>query len=37
MLLNDLLSCFKCNIKISQNLQQNAITVQWKEIFHYRS
>ena len=33
MLLNDLLSCFKCNIKISQILQQNAITVQWKEIF----
>ena len=33
MLLNDLLSCFKCNIKISQILKQNAITVQWKEIF----
>ena len=33
MLLNDLLSCFKCNIKISQILQQNAIAVQWKVIF----
>ena len=31
--LNDLLSCFKCNIKIFQILQQNAITVQWKKIF----
>ena len=33
MLLKYFLSCFKCNIKISQILQQNAITVQWKEIF----
>ena len=33
MLLNDLISCFKYNIKISQILQKNAITVQWKEIF----
>ena len=33
MLLNDLLSFLKCNIKISQILQQNAIIVQWKEIF----
>ena len=33
MLLNDLLSCFECNIKISQILQQNAITAQWKEMF----
>ena len=33
MLLNDLFSCFKYNNKISRISQQNAITVQWKEIF----
>ena len=33
MLLNDLSSCFKCNLYISQILQQNEINEQWKEIF----